>query len=124
MFDNYPKKFFRECEMIIENGKLTLKAGQQWTSPIFNAQRGSIALLEINSTQRVYWRLISLSTYNSLTLNQSKYLDFPFGSDRSQVYEPLLIGADLELLLVLRLSVFNESAEIMINLELIGPPKL
>lgn len=107
--------------MIIENGELTLKSGQQWTSNSFKAQKGSIALLEISSNQRVYYRLLSVRYYNEITFNGTKLVEFQFGSDRSEILEPLLINADSEFVIVLRLSVFNQIANIIINLELIGP---
>ncbi|MGP6240083.1 hypothetical protein ACNF40_06695 [Cuniculiplasma sp. SKW4] len=121
MSEYYPGKFIRESDMIIENGELTLTSGQQWTSGSFKAKKGSIALLQISSNQRVYYRLLSVRYYNEITSNGTKLVEFQFGSDRSEILEPFMINVDGDFVIVLRLSVFNQIANIIINLELIGP---
>lgn len=117
----YGPPFIRESRMVIENGELTLKSGQQWKSESFKASKGSIAILDVSTDQRVYYTISSLKHYNAITSNGTKMFDFPFGTDRIDIYEPYIIGLDGEFVVLLRLSVFNEIAHLTINLEVIGP---
>lgn len=113
--------YIRKSIMVIENGELILKGGQQWKSDSFKASKGSIALLNIYGDQRVYMGIFSLQYYNTKTVNGSKMLDFPFGSDRINIYETYIIDSGEDFVVVIRLSVFNQTAHLTINLEVIGP---
>ena len=62
----YGPPFIRESRMVIENGELTLKSGQQWKSESFKASKGSIAILDVSTDQRVYYTISSLKHYNSI----------------------------------------------------------
>ena len=115
--------FIRESKMVIENGELILKSGQQWKSESFKASKGSVAILDVRTDQRVYYTISSLKNYNAKTSNGAKLYDFPFGSDRVDIYEPYIIGLDGDFAVLLRLSIFNEIAHLTINLEVIGPRK-
>lgn len=107
--------------MVIENGELTLKSGQQWISNSFTAEPESIALLDIKSNQRVYHGIYSVRNYKMLTSNGTKMVDFTFGSDAKRIYKPYILGDGGEFLLVLKLSIFNQIANLKINLEVIWP---
>lgn len=119
--DYHGMPFNRKSIMVIENGELILRSGQQWRSSSFEARKGSIAVLDVSSDQRVYYGIFSLKYYNSMTSNGDNLVDFTFGSDRSDIYEPYIIGVDGDFVVVLRLSIFNQIAKLTINLEVIGP---
>ena len=114
-------RYIRKSIMVIENGELILKSGQQWKSDSFEARSGSIAMLGIRTDQKIYYGIFSLNYYNQKTLNGTKMIDFPFGSDNVNIYEPYIIGTDGDFVVVIRLSVFNQIAHLTINLEVIGP---
>ena len=98
-----------------------LKSGKGWSSGTMRIKEGSIVTIDLLSNERVYFRISKYEEYKTKTKDGTLPYDFPFGSDLKIIDESVKIPSTEDYILIMRLSIFNESARVKLKVEVISP---
>lgn len=115
-------KYVRSSETVI-NTDFILQPEQEWLSPAFFADNGSIVNLNITAGKLVYAEIMTLDKYNELTDNGKKSMKFNWNSAGKRFNSLKYVLKDGELVVVVKNRMYyldNLDIRVMVNVELIG----
>ena len=101
---------------------IELKSGDEWHSNTLDIKEGSIVTIDLLSSERVYFKISKYKEYEIKTKDGTQPYEFPFGSDLKIIDESVKIPSTESYILIMRLSIFNESARVKLKVEVISPP--